>query len=86
MSAYALTGIPTWATLGNGRFGLVAIPESVSDLHLFVDHDSGGDLAAERGLGAYLREGRQIQVRRPKLRGTDWNDELQSWLRRKACR
>ncbi|MEL6878140.1 MAG: toprim domain-containing protein [Pseudomonadota bacterium] len=86
MSAYALTGIPTWATLGNERFGLVAIPESVSDLHLFVDHDSGGDLAANRGRDSYLREGRHIQVRRPNSRGTDWNDELQSWLRRKACR
>ncbi|MEM8633659.1 MAG: toprim domain-containing protein [Pseudomonadota bacterium] len=86
MSAYALTGIPTWATLGNERFGLVSIPESVTELHLFVDHDAGGKLAAERGRDAYLREERQIQVRRPKSRGTDWNDELQSWLRRKACR
>ena len=86
MSAYALTGIPTWATLGNERFGLVAIPESVSELHLFVDHDAGGELATERGRDAYLRVGRNIQVRQPKSRGTDWNDELQSWLRRKACR
>ena len=29
MSAYALTGIPVWATLGNERFGLVSVPESV---------------------------------------------------------
>ncbi len=86
MSAYALTGIPTWATLGNERFGLVAIPESVSELHFFVDHDAGGELAAKRGRAAYLREERHIQVRRPKSRGTDWNDELQSWLSRKACR
>ncbi|MEO0464851.1 MAG: toprim domain-containing protein [Pseudomonadota bacterium] len=86
MSAYALTGIPTWATLGNERFGLVAIPESVSELHLFVDHDAGGELAAKRGRAAYLREERHIQVRLPKSRGTDWNDELQSWLRRKASR
>jgi hypothetical protein len=41
MSAYALTGIPAWATLGNERFGLVSIPESVSELHLFVDYDKG---------------------------------------------
>ena len=86
MSAYALTGIPVWATLGNERFGLVSVPESVTELHLFVDHDSGGDLAAERGRDAYLREGRHIKVRRPNSRGIDWNDELQSWLRRKACR
>lgn len=85
MSAYALAGIPTWATLGNERFGLVAIPESVTELHLFVDHDAGGELAAERGRDAYLREGRKIQVRRPQSRGTDWNDELRSRLRRKAA-
>lgn len=71
MSAYALTGIPTWATLGNERFGLVAIPESVTALHLFVDHDAGGDLAAKRGRHVYLREGRHIQVRLPTSGGTD---------------
>lgn len=53
MSAYALAGIPTWATLGNERFGLVSVPESVTELHLFVDHDAGGELAASRGLAAY---------------------------------
>ncbi len=86
MSAYALTGIPAWATLGNERFGLISIPESVTELHLFVDHDDGGHLAVERGLSAYARKGRTIHVRTPFVRGTDWNDELQAWLRRKAVR
>lgn len=86
MSAYALTGIPVWATLGNERFGLVSIPESVTELHLFVDHDAGGELAAVRGLGAYECKGRMIQVRKPSSRDTDWNDELTAWLRRKAAR
>ncbi len=85
MSAYALTGIPVWATLGNERFGLVSVPESVTELHLFVDHDAGGELAASRGLTAYARDGRTIQVRKPSSRGTDWNDELTAWLRRKAA-
>ena len=85
MSAYALTGIPVWATLGNERFGLVSVPESVTELHLFVDHDAGGELAASRGLAAYARDGRTIQVRKPSSRGTDWNDELTAWLRRKAA-
>lgn len=85
MSAYALTGIPVWATLGNERFGLVSVPESVSELHLFVDHDAGGELAASRGLAAYARDGRTIQVRKPSSRDTDWNDELTAWLRRKAA-
>ena len=85
LSAKALTGIPCWATLGNERFGLVTIPESVTDLHLFIDHDKGGDLAAARGLEAYAKDGRSIHVRRPSKRGTDWNDELVSWLRRKQA-
>lgn len=85
MSAYALTGIPVWASLGNERFGLVSVPESVTELHLFVDHDAGGELAASRGLEAYARDGRTIHVRRPSSRDTDWNDELTAWLRRKAA-
>jgi hypothetical protein len=85
MSAYALTGIPTWATLGNERFGLVAIPEAITELHLFVDHDAAGALAAERGLTAFARTDRAIHVRRPARHGDDWNDELQAWLRRKAA-
>lgn len=86
MSAYALTGIPVWATLGNGRFGLVSIPECVTELHLFVDNDKGGDRAAARGLSAYAREGRTMHVHNPSVRDTDWNDELRTWLRRKAVR
>ena len=86
MSAYALTGIPVWATLGNERFGLVSVPESVTELHLFVDHDAGGELAASRGLASYARDGRTIQVRKPSSRDTDWNDDLTAWLRRKAAR
>lgn len=84
MSAYALTGIPVWATLGNERFGLVSVPESVTELHLFVDHDAGGELAASRGFEAHARDGRTIQIRKPSSRDTDWNDELQAWLLRKT--
>ena len=85
MSAYALTGIPVWATLGNERFGLVSVPESVTELHLFVDHDAGGELAASRGMAAYAGDGRKIHVRKPSSSETDWNDELTAWLRRKAA-
>ncbi|MGB3796105.1 MAG: integrase arm-type DNA-binding domain-containing protein [Alteraurantiacibacter sp.] len=83
--AYALTGIPVWATLGNERFGLVSMPDSVTELHLFVDHDAGGELAVSRGLAAYARDGRTIHVRKPSSSDTDWNDELTAWLRRKAA-
>ena len=83
LSARALTGIPCWATLGNERFGRVRFPESVAELHLFVDHDAGGDLAAARALEAHRRPGRSIRIRRPSCRATDWNDELETTLRRK---
>jgi putative DNA primase/helicase len=35
LSAMQMFGIPCWATLGNERFGLVSVPESVRELHLF---------------------------------------------------
>lgn len=83
LSARALTGIPCWATLGNERFAMVSIPESVTELHLFVDADKGGDLSAERACMAHVKEGRNIQVRKPSLPGTDWNDELVNWIARR---
>lgn len=76
LSALQLFGIPCWATLGNERFGLVTIPESVRELHLFVDNDAGGRLAEERACEAYAREGRRIVTRRPDCIDEDWNDVL----------
>ena len=76
LSAAQLTGIPTWATLGNERFGIVTIPESVTTLYLFVDHDAGGDLAEAKARAHFERPGRDIIDRRPKRRGDDWNNEL----------
>lgn len=76
LSVQALFGIPCWATLGNERFGIVAVPDSVSELHLFVDGDKGGDLALKRGMEAYARAGRVIVPHKPDDPGHDWNDEL----------
>lgn len=76
LSAMQIFRVPCWATLGNERFGLVAIPQSVRELHLFVDNDRGGDLAEERGREAYRQEGRRILSKRPANLDTDWNDVL----------
>ena len=83
LAARALTQIPCWASLGNERFGLVSIPESVSELHLFIDHDAGGELAEERAHSVYARENRNIITRRPRTHGADWNDALQAWQQSK---
>ena len=84
LSAMQLFGIPCWATLGNERFGLVAIPESVRELILFIDNDAGGALAEERALKAYASPDRVIHSRVPTSPGFDWNDELKSRLARKT--
>lgn len=76
LSAKQLSGIPCWATLGTERFGLVAIPESVTEVHLFIDHDAGGTQAETRARAAYAREGRTILTHRPPQPGTDFNDVL----------
>lgn len=76
MSATQLTSIPIWATLGNERFGIVTIPESVKQLYLFVDHDAGGDLAEAKAHEHFQMPGRSIIACRPDRRGDDWNNEL----------
>ena len=84
LAAMQLFGIPCWATLGNERFGLVSIPESVRELFLFIDNDAGGAHAEERALKAYAAPDRVIHSRAPASPGFDWNDELKSRLARKS--
>ena len=76
LSAQQIFGIACWATLGNERFGLVTIPQSVRELTLFIDADPGGKLAEQRGRAAYARDGRIIVTQRPAIEGQDWNDVL----------
>lgn len=78
LAAQQLFGIPCWATLGNERFGLVTIPESLRELYLFVDADAGGVLAEERAREAYRCDGRAIVTQCPRIGGQDWNDVLAS--------
>lgn len=76
LSAQQIFGIACWATLGNERFGIVTIPQSVRELTLFTDADAGGKLAEQRGRAAYARDGRIIVTQRPAIQGQDWNDVL----------
>ena len=76
LSAQQIFGIACWATLGNERFGIVTIPDSVRELTLFIDADAGGKLAEQRGRTAYARDGRIIVTQRPAIQGQDWNDVL----------
>jgi putative DNA primase/helicase len=76
LAATRLFGIPCWATLGNERFGQVAVPDSVRELTLFVDHDAGGELAERRAREAYARADRTMLTQVPERLGDDWNDVL----------
>ena len=78
LSAMQIFDIPCWATLGNERFGIVTVPESVTELCLFVDADAGGALAERRARDAYGRDDRAILTHRPNQEGADWNDVLQA--------
>lgn len=74
LSAQLIFGVPCWATLGSERFRRVALPTSVTEIVLFLDHDSAG-----RRVEAIARErfgDRRIEVRYPEQPGTDWNDVL----------
>lgn len=84
LSAQQLFGIPCWATLGTERFGLVTIPESVTELFLFIDHDAAGAEAERRAREAYACDGRTIVTHRPDQSGADWNDVLMAGIAAQA--
>lgn len=76
LSVQQLFGIPCWATLGTERFGAVAVPEAVGELHLFLDNDTAGAIAERRARKAHTRDGRRILSHRPEQPGCDYNDVL----------
>ncbi|WP_225008881.1 DUF7146 domain-containing protein [Novosphingobium percolationis] len=78
LSAAQLFSMPCWAALGNARFGTVTIPESVTDLFLYVDADAGGEIAEARARRLYAGRPVRLHIRRPELAGSDWNDVLRA--------
>jgi putative DNA primase/helicase len=74
LSAMQLTGVPTWACLGASRMHRVAVPDSVRELHIFIDNDDPGRDAAERT--AHAHRHRRVVLRRPPDELGDWNDFL----------
>lgn len=78
LSAMILLGIPVWATLGNERFGHIAIPDTVTRLILLPDNDRGGRIGVARALDAYVAPGRTIETLWPPAGFNDWNDTLRA--------
>lgn len=82
LSASALSGLPCWATLGTERFRLVALPDEVEELVLFLDQDSGGRRAEALARETFGKL--RIEARYPKQPGADWNDVLRALRRDRA--
>jgi hypothetical protein len=80
LSASILFDVPCWATLGTERFGLIDLPNDLTDLFLFLDNDHGG-LRAERLAREAFGHLHTIEAHYPDLPGTDWNDVLRTRLR-----
>jgi putative DNA primase/helicase len=76
-SASILFGLPCWATLGTERFGLIALPEQVTELVLFLDHDCGGRRAESLARNAFAHLP-IIEAHYPARPGDDWNDVLRA--------
>lgn len=75
LSASILFGLPCWATLGMERFALVELPDMVEELHLFLDHDVGGQRAETLARNAHGKSP-SIHSHYPERGGDDWNDVL----------
>jgi putative DNA primase/helicase len=76
LSAMQLSGIPIWACLGASRMHRVAVPDSVRELHIFMDNDGPGRDAGERTVHAHRN--RRVVLRSPPDHLNDWNDFLRA--------
>jgi putative DNA primase/helicase len=77
LSAMQLSGVPTWACLGASRMSKVRVPDSVRELHIFMDNDGPGREAGERTAHAHQHH-RHVVLRRPPDYLKDWNDFLRA--------
>jgi putative DNA primase/helicase len=76
LSAMQLTGMTVWASLGASRLHSVELPSEVEEVHVFVDNDEPGFVAAKRAADAHTNLGRRVYLRSPPDQCGDWNDFL----------
>jgi phage/plasmid primase-like uncharacterized protein len=76
LSAMQMTGMTVWASLGASRLHSVELPPEVEEVHVFVDNDEPGRIAAKRTANAHTSIGRRVYLRSPPDQCGDWNDFL----------
>ena len=76
-SAGRLLGLPAWAAVSAGNLarGLV-LPAAVRRVVIAADADLPGENAARQAAVRWQREGRAVQIARPEVPGSDFNDIL----------
>jgi putative DNA primase/helicase len=76
LSAMQLTDVTVWASLGSARLHRVELPAEVKEVHIFVDNDEPGRLAARRAADVHTSVGRKVYLRSPPDHCGDYNDFL----------
>ena len=74
LSAMELSGVTVWASLGSARLHQVELPPEVKEVHVFVDNDEPGRLAAKRAADVHASLGRRVYLRSPPDECGNWND------------
>jgi putative DNA primase/helicase len=79
LSAYLLTGTPTWAALSAGGIERAELPEEIKRVVIFADNDRSkiGQRAAAKVAIRFRSEGREARILVPDELGKDFNDILQ---------
>ncbi|MDA1029714.1 MAG: toprim domain-containing protein [Bacteroidetes bacterium] len=79
LSVLQATNIPTWACLSTGGLTGVVVPETVTEILIFADHDEPGIRAANYASDRFRNEGRSARIVLPPEPGTDFNDMIKEF-------
>jgi putative DNA primase/helicase len=75
LAVHAATGTAVWSVLGAAMLGSVGLPDTVTHVEIWADHDrhGAGQAAAARAARAYHATGRSVRILVPPSPG-DWLD------------
>jgi putative DNA primase/helicase len=74
LSVEKMFHLPVWASLSTKRLSRIILPDRITHLTIFADHDAAGLAAAKTARDAYARPGRIITIEIPDKWGEDWDN------------
>jgi putative DNA primase/helicase len=87
IAATMLTGIPTWSTLNTAMMEKVVLPEGITRVVIFADHDenyAGHKAAYALANRLAASEHKLVEVRIPTLKGQDFADIIEDTIEDEA--